>query len=71
MTDIHKEEKKTLKNKLREYEIQGLVSYGKYLNDQFESSSKSNLKTAYKKYIEKQIVRNNEKIERLEAKLKG
>lgn len=70
MSNITKEEKKTLKNKFREYEKQGLLAYGKYLQEQLVYASKSDIRAAYKKYIEKQILRNNEKIEHLNTKLK-
>ena len=70
MSNITKEEKKTLKNKFREYEKQGLLAYGKYLQEQLVYASKSDTRVAYKKYIEKQILRNNEKIEHLNTKLK-
>jgi len=64
------EQKKTLKNKLKEFEKQGLESYAKYLDEQLKKASKSDSKDSYKKYIENQIQRTAEKIERIESKLK-
>ena len=65
MEDITDDEKRTLSQKLKEFQKQGLVSYGKYLSDQLEYASKSDIRKAYKKYIEHQIEMNNEKINQL------
>ncbi len=70
MSDIPKEEKKSVKNKLREFEKQGLLSYRNYLDEQLIFASQSESRASYKKYIEKQLKRTNEKIERIENKLR-
>lgn len=46
------------------------MSYRKYLNDQLESASKSNIKKAYTKYIEDQLVMNAQKIADIDENLK-
>lgn len=71
MSEISEKEKKTLKNKLKEFEKQGLESYTKYLYGQLDFASKSDSRASYKKYIENQIKRTKEKIERIENKIKG
>jgi len=65
MKEVTEEEKKTITQKLKSFQLQGLISYGKYLTDQLEYASKSDIRKAYKKYIENQIEMNNEKITRL------
>ncbi len=70
MSDIPREEKKSVKNKLREFEKQGLLSYRNYLDERLIFASQSESRASYKKYIEKQLKRTNEKIERIENKLR-
>ncbi|MDG1477828.1 MAG: hypothetical protein P8Q14_11825 [Vicingaceae bacterium] len=65
MEEVTEQEKKTIAQKFKDFQLQGLISYGKYLTDQLEYASKSDIRKAYKKYIEDQIVMNNEKIEKL------
>lgn len=69
MSDISKEEKKKLSQKLREFRKQGLLSYGKYLEEQLEFASREKSRKKYKKYIEDQIVANQKKISKIDAKL--
>lgn len=70
MDSTIKHEKKTLKQQLLAFQKMGLVSYGAYLTEQDESASKSDSKTAYRKYIQKQIEKNNRKIVKIDEKLK-
>ncbi|MDX1446637.1 MAG: hypothetical protein R3333_10650 [Lishizhenia sp.] len=52
-----------------EFQKNGLLSYGKYLDEQLKFASKSQLRVAYKSYIEKEITRNNDKIRILNERL--
>ena len=69
MENVSENEKKTLKQKFLEFQKLGLVSYGNYLTEQLEFASKSDLRSAYQKYIEDQIVINNRKIHEIDEKL--
>lgn len=68
MENVTPQEKKNLATKLREFQINGLESYGKYLATELERSQ-SDLKQHYRKYIENEIERNNKKMEEVRAKL--
>jgi hypothetical protein len=70
MDKISKDEKKTIKNKFREFERNGLEAYSKYLHDQLEYAKKSENRLKYQKYIENQMLRTDAKIEKLSEKLK-
>lgn len=65
MEEVTAQEKKTISQKLQDFQKEGLISYGKYLSDQLEYASKSDIRQAYKKYIENQIEANDEKIANL------
>ena len=65
MEEVTEQEKKTVAQKLKDFQLQGLKSYGKYLAEQLEYASKSDIRKAYKKYIENQIEMNNEKVKKL------
>lgn len=69
MGKVTENEKKSLKIKFLEFQKKGLLSYGKYLNDQQESASKSDSKDAYKKYIKEQIESNNRRIKEIDDKI--
>ncbi len=69
MTKVTSEQKKGLSKKLLEFQKKGLEQYGKYLDQQLKLYSKGDLKKHYKKYIEDQIVMNDAKIQKIEAKL--
>ncbi|GEM_PF-1088333 len=69
MEEVSEKEKWSLAQKLLEFQKNGLLSYGKYLDKELESASQSSIKKAYKKYIENEIKRNTEKIASLEEKL--
>jgi len=69
MEDVTEQEKSKLRIKLLEFEKHGLTSYGKYLQEQLEYASKSKIRASYKKYIENQIIINNEKIQKIEKKI--
>lgn len=69
MENITENEKRTLTQKLLEFQKTGLLSYGKYLTEQLEFASKSESRNAYKKYVEEQIVMNNQKIKEIDDKL--
>jgi hypothetical protein len=66
MEQVTDNEKRNLSEKFKEFQIKGLKEYGKYLAEQLEYSSKSEIRHAYKKYIEDQIKMNNEKIKKIE-----
>lgn len=70
MENVTENEKKTLMQKLLEFQKSGLLSYGKYLTRQYEYASKSDSKSAYKKYIKEQIEMNNRNIDDIDEKLK-
>lgn len=68
MENVTDQEKKNLSQKLREFQLAGLISYAKYLQSQLDQSQ-SDLKKHYRKYIENEIVRNNSKIKEIAAKV--
>jgi hypothetical protein len=70
MENVSENEKRNLKQKFFEFQKWGLESYGKYLAEQLEYASKSDLRNAYKKYIEKEIEMNILKINEIDEKLK-
>lgn len=70
MENITENEKRTLAEKLLEFQKTGLISYGKYLNDQLEYALNSENRAAYKKYVLEQIKMNNKKITKIDEKLK-
>ena len=61
MGKVSKKEKGKLAKKLMKLERKGLLSYGKYLDNQLIYASK--------KYIKDQILLNNKKLKKLEKKL--
>lgn len=61
--------KNQFNKKFLEFQLYGLEHYAKYLNDQIVLSKKNDTWTAYEKYIEKEIVRNNKKILDVKNKL--
>lgn len=63
--------KKTVSKKFREFQKNGLEKYGKHLEQQLKIASKSESKAAYKRYIEKEIINTNKKLEPLKNKLKA
>ena len=66
MEQVTENEKRNLKQKFIEFQKKGLESYGKYLAEQLEYSSKSEIRQAYVKYLEDQIKMNDEKIKKIE-----
>ncbi|MCX6185690.1 MAG: hypothetical protein NTU43_01675 [Bacteroidetes bacterium] len=58
-------------NKFLEFQLNGLEAYAAYLNQQMILSKDKPNWAAYKSYIEKEIVRNNKKIESVKAKFKA
>ena len=70
MGNVTENEKKSLGQKLLGFQKYGLISYGKYLTEQLDYSSKSESRNAYKKYIEEQIKMNDTKIDEIDEKLK-
>lgn len=70
MENVTEIEKRTLGQKLLEFQRTGLVSYGKYLTEQLHYASKSESRKAYKKYVQDQIEMNNKKIADVDEKLK-
>ena len=69
MENITENEKKTLGQKLLDFQKSGLVSYGNYLNEQLEFASNSESRNAYKNYVLDQLELNNKKIQQIEEKL--
>lgn len=69
MTDISKEEKKTLKRKLREFRKTGLESYAAYLEKEKLNAEGKENKQAYFKYVVKELASARKKLEKLERKL--
>jgi len=69
MENVSENEKRNLKQKLLMFQKTGLVSYGNYLTEQLEFATKSDSRSAYKKYIEDQIELNNTKIKEIDEKL--
>jgi hypothetical protein len=70
MENVTEKEKRTLGQKLLEFQRTGLVSYGKYLTEQLDFASKSKSRNAYKKYVLDQIEMNDRKITEIDEKLK-
>ena len=58
-------------NKFLEFQLNGLEAYTAYLNQQIILSKDKPNWAAYKRYIEKEIERNNKKIESVKAKFKA
>lgn len=58
-------------NKFLEFQLHGLESYANYLNQQILLSKDKPNWAAYKRYIEKEIERNNKKIESVKTKFKA
>lgn len=56
--------------KLLKIQMSGLEQYAKYLNQQLRLSKKHEHWEAYKKYIEKEIIRNDKKILSVKEKMK-
>lgn len=69
MTKTNFEEKNMLYKKFLLFQKSGLVKYGKYLENQLRLASKSENKKLYKKYIEKEIIRNTKKIQSVNDKM--
>ena len=69
MEKVTKKEKNKLVRKLLKFEKKGLISYGKYLDDQLVYASKKTIRKSYKKYIKDQILLNIKKLEKIEKKL--
>lgn len=70
MENVTEKEKRTLGQKLLEFQRPGLISYGKYLTEQLDYASKSESRNAYKKYIQDQIKINDKKVADIDEKLK-
>lgn len=69
MEQVTEIEKKTVTQKLLEFQKKGLVSYGKYLAEQLEFASQSESRKAYYQYVKKQLANNQKKISRINKKL--
>jgi len=70
MATVNPEFKNQFVVKYLELQLAGLEQYAKYLNQQLKLSGKHDNWEAYKKYIEKEIIRNNKKIVDTKEKLK-
>lgn len=64
------DQKKTLKAKILQLRKKGLQAYGSDLDRQLKATAKSSGKKLYKEYLEKEIARNNERIAKIDSKLK-
>lgn len=62
--------KKLLKQKFLNFQKNGWLQYGKYLKEQFKKASKSKLKKAYSAYLEKEMVKTELKLHKLEGKIR-
>lgn len=69
MENITPVQKKTLKAKILQLRKKGLLAYGKDLERQLKAAGDSKIKKAYREYLEKEIVKNNARIAKIEAKL--
>lgn len=69
MENISPAQKKTLKAKILQLRKKGLLAYGKDLERQHKAAGDSKIKQSYKKYLEKEIAKNNERIAKIDAKL--
>ncbi len=70
MTKASSDQKKTLKGKILLLRKKGLQAYGNDLDRQLKAAGTSKLKQAYRGYLEKEIAKNNERIAKIDAKLK-
>ena len=53
--------------KYREFEKAGLLSYQKYLQNEFENAHKSDNKKAYTRYIEQELIKCQKRLDDNEA----
>lgn len=61
-------DKRNLKVRLLEFQLAGLEAYQKYLLKE-QSNSTSDIKKAYRKYIDKELVSTGKKIEKIKMKI--
>jgi len=61
--------KKQVKLKFLNFQKTGLLSYGKYLKEQFKLASKSKIKKAYCRYLEKEMVKTEFRLHKVQGKL--
>ena len=71
MGNISKEERKTVKQKLRSFRKTGLEAYAKYLDKEFKASESNELRKAYTKYIKKEMASTAKKLAKINAKLEA
>lgn len=69
MSTISKEEKKSLKRKLREFRKTGLESYAAYLERERKNAEGKDIKQAYYQYVIDELASVHKKLEKLEKKL--
>ena len=65
MENITPEEKNKFTQKFNEFQLKGLKSYLKYLEQEIENSKGSTIRDAYIKYTKDQIEQTKAKIDRL------
>lgn len=70
MEEVSENEKRGLKHKLLEFQKTGLLSYGRYLDNELENSKDKTNRRAYTRYIEQEIDRNKKKLEEIEETLR-
>ena len=70
MATENKDYKNQFTMKFLEFQLSGLEAYRKYLDQQMKLSKKKDNWALYSNYIQKEIARNNKKIEAVKEKLK-
>ncbi len=70
MATVNPEFKNQFVVKFLELQLAGLEQYAKYLKQQLKLSAQHDNWEAYKKYIEKEVVRNDKKMLSVKEKLK-
>jgi len=63
-------QKKNIRDKFLEFQINGLKSYRKYIEKELKDTPKTKLKKAYRAYLDKELARSTKRIEKLKKKLK-
>jgi hypothetical protein len=69
MDEINKQDKGKFRQKLNEFKLHGLKSYGEYLANELAYSADQSNRKAYTSYIAKEIEKNTKKIQKLQSKM--
>ena len=70
MSTIKPDFKDQFAKKILEFQLNGLEQYAKYLKQQLKIADQHEHWEIYKKYIEKETIRNNKKIISVKEKIK-